>query len=115
MTALASLKPSSSRRPGMHGHQQIVDARLRGHRVPLVLLVDYPLARAEWELGHDTIPTVSVWGENPMLTDLRFLAGCTVAMALERSFDWLDTVLRAGAKCVVEYQPSTGELRQWQQ
>lgn len=112
---LADLRPAPRPRRGMHGHEQIIAARRAGQRPAFVMLVDYPLARSEWELAHDTIPCVSVHGEDPAFADLRFLAGCTVALSCERSFDWLDTVLRAGAKHVVEYHPPTGELREWHQ
>ena len=98
----------------MQGHRQIIAARKRREKPTFVLVVDYPLRLAEWELEHDAIPCVSVAGEFPGLADLRFLAGCGVSVSAVNSFDWADAILRAGASLVVEHDRATNEVRQWQ-
>jgi hypothetical protein len=90
----------------MIGHQQILTLRAAGKKPGAVFVTDRIAPRnAGRDLENGCYPTVYVGGDNPATTDMRFVIGCEVHLHADdesRAVDWLDTLLQAHPKVIVQ-------------
>ena len=85
----------------MHGHIEIIKARLRGQRPGFVFLNDYP-CKTDW-FENDDHATVCTHNDSLSSIDLRYLVGLTVSISAtseSRAKELFSLVCEAGAGVV---------------
>ena len=99
----------------MHGHIEIIKARLRGQRPGFVFLNDYPCKTDWFEFAEHA--TVCTSGDSLSNLDFRFLAGCKVSISAtneSRAKALFAMAKEAGATTVAACHMQAG-VKPWQQ